>query len=266
MAQDRKDGGRGRRTAAVNRGGKRGGSGKGATPRGFYTLLLVVAVLGAGGLGWMAKRPKANVRTVDPNLPPAQAEGYLLGRPDAPVQVLEFADFECPACGNFAMISEPDIRRRVIATGLANIRYFDFPLPMHKNTWSASNAAACADDQGKFWEYHDRLFQLQDQWNGEATSRPKGVLKQMARDLGLNVDQWETCFDNQTHLRRIQANEAEAERRGVSETPTFVIGNQMIKGALSADAFKAYVDSARARAVAQASDAAKTTPRAARSP
>jgi protein-disulfide isomerase len=237
----------------VNRG-KRG------TPRSFYGLLALVAIIGAGALGWMTTRPKAQVRTVDPNLPPAKAEGYLLGSPGAPVQVLEFADFECPACGNFAMISEPDVRQRVIATGAASIRYFDDPLPMHKNTWAASNAAACADDQGKFWEYHDRLFQLQDQWNGDATSRPRGVMKQIAKDLGLNVDQWETCFDNQTHLRRIQANQAEAERRGVNQTPTFVIGSRMIPGALSADAFKAYVDTARAEALARGADSARPTP------
>ncbi len=218
----------------------------GGDPKKFYAALAIVAVLGVAILGYVATRPKSNVTTVDPNLPPAKAEGYLYGKPDAPVQVVEFADFECPACGNFATISEPDVRQRVLDAGLANLRFYDFPLPMHKNTWAASNAAACAADQGKFWEMHDRIFLSQDQWNGEATSRPKGVLKDLAKQLGLDVDVWEKCFDARVHQNRIEANKNEAERRGVGQTPTFVIGNKMIPGALSADEFKAYVDSAAA--------------------
>jgi protein-disulfide isomerase len=215
----------------------------------FLTALGLLAVVGVIVVVYVMNQPKAApvVTAVDPStLGPAQ--GYLLGKPDAPVQVLEFADFECPACGNFAVVTEPDVRKRIIETGLASYRYFDFPLPMHKNTWFASEAAACANDQGKFWEMHDMLFQGQTDWNGEATSNPGSVLEGYAKQLGLDVAKWKTCYESQAHLRDIQANRAEAERRKVEQTPTFVIGNKQIPGALSYDQFKALVDSAAAPA------------------
>lgn len=94
------------------------------------------------------------------------------------------------------------------------------------------------------------LFQGQDQWNGEATSRPKGVFENYAKSIGLDVKQWEQCFDDQKYLRNIQANRAEAERRLVGSTPSFLIGNKLVAGSISFDKFKAYVDSAKALAPA----------------
>jgi protein-disulfide isomerase len=213
----------------------------------FLTSLVLLAVVGILALTYVVSRPKAPpiATTVDPaTLGPAQ--GYLLGHADAPVQIVEFADFECPACGTYAVVTEPDVRKRIVDAGLASYRYFDFPLPMHKNTWFASEAAACANDQGKFWEMHDRLFQGQPDWNGEATSNPSSIFEGYAKDLGLDVGKWRTCYDNQAHLRDIQANKAEAERRKVNQTPTFVIGSRQVAGAMSYDQLKAYVDSAAA--------------------
>ena len=173
----------------------------------FVLILVVIAVAGAAGLGWVATRPKgSSAVAIDPNLPPAKAEGYLIGREDAPVKIIEFADFECPACGQFATLTEPDVRARLVATGLASVRFFDFPLAMHKNTWSASNAAACADDQGKFWEMHDRLFYAQDLWNGGATSSPEKKMKAFAEELGLDKKKFNECFDSQVHYPRIKAS------------------------------------------------------------
>jgi protein-disulfide isomerase len=215
--------------------------------------LLVLVLAGAGLLAYLATRhaaPKA--LTVDDKLPPGAAKGYVLGRPDAPVHILEFADFECPACANYTVVTEPDVRKRIIDSGLANVTYYDFPLPQHKNTLVASEAAACANDQGKFWEMHDRLFQGQPDWNGEATSNPEKVMRGFAKDVGLDADKWQQCMDQGTHMREIQANKAEGERRHVAETPTFVIGNRMVPGAITFDEIHAYVDSARTGAATTA--------------
>jgi protein-disulfide isomerase len=208
----------------------------------FAAILIAIAVVGAAALGYVATRPKAGPVAVDPNLPPAQAEGYLIGKADAPVQIIEFADFECPACGQFATLTEPDVRARLVNTGLASVRFYDFPLPMHKNTWSASNAAACANDQGKFWEMHDRLFYAQDLWNGEATSNPDKKMKGFAEELKLDMAKFETCYDSKVHYPRIKANGAEAERRGVGQTPTFIIGGKMYPGSMPYDQIKKLVD------------------------
>jgi len=237
MADKGVDGGRGRRPGVVNQ--KRGNS-----PQRFYVVLALLVIVGGLFIARAARAPRAiaNVTTVP--VTPAQAEGYLLGNPNAPVQIMEFADFECPACGNFAVITEPDVRNRIVNAGLASYRFFDFPLPMHKNTMAASNAAACAADQGKFWEMHDELFRNQPEWNGEATDNPKKFFLGYAKSLGMNTDTWEKCFDSQAHLPRILANQAEGNRRKVQSTPTFLIGTRLIPGAMSYDVFKAYVDSA----------------------
>src|SRR2546423_4818472 len=132
---------RGGRRPGVVAAAKRSGPG-----RGFWIALAAVAVLGIGTLSWVASRPKARVTRIDPNLPPMKAEGYVLGSASAPVEVVEFADFECPACGQFAAITEPDVRTNLVNTGKVRMRYIDFPLPMHRNTWDASLAAACAND------------------------------------------------------------------------------------------------------------------------
>lgn len=213
----------------------------------FAGLLIAIAVVGAGALGYVATRPKGGAVAVDPNLPAGTAQGYTIGDTAAPVKIIEFADFECPACGQFATLTEPDLRARLINTGLASMTFYDFPLPMHKNTWSASNAAACAADQGKFWEMHDRLFYAQDLWNGEATSSPKKKMVQFAKDLGLDAGKFESCFDSQVHYPRIKANAQEAERRGVGQTPTFVIGSKMYPGSMPYDQFKKLVEEEIAR-------------------
>jgi protein-disulfide isomerase len=211
--------------------------------RGFWIVLAAVAVLGIGTLSWVASRPKASVTRIDPSLPPMKAEGYLLGSPTAPVEVIEFADFECPACGQFAAITEPDVRTQLVNTGKVRIRYIDFPLQMHKNTWDASLAAACANDQGKFWEMHDALFANQDRWNTEATSRPRSVISDLAKSIGLDMKTYGACMDADTHRAKIQAHLMEAERRQVQSTPTFVFNGTMVPRALPYDKFKYYVDS-----------------------
>jgi protein-disulfide isomerase len=211
--------------------------------RGFYILLAAIVIGGGVALATALSRPKAPaIREAD--ITAAQAEGYFAGNPNAPVQVLEFADFECPACAQFSLVTEPDVRKLLVATGLIGYRYFDFPLPQHRNTIPASLAAACAADQGKFWEMHDALFFNQPEWSSQATSRPMRHFTEYARQIGLKVDAWTACVDEQRHLARIIGNRKEGERRGVQQTPTFVIGRRVIAGSLPYDQLKEYVDSA----------------------
>ncbi len=244
MAKQSMDAGQGRKPNVVKKSGKR-------RQGNFYAILgLVAAALGVFIIYQVAKPKPPDSTVVDPSIPLPKAEGYLLGKEDAPVHVLAFADFECPACGQFYVLTEPDVRQRLVENGEISYRFIDFPLPGHRNTWPASHAAACANEQGKFWQMHDMLFQGQDQWNGEATSRPKGVFEGYAKTIGLDVSKWEQCFDEQRYLRNIQANRAEAERRMVGSTPSFLIGNRLVAGSISFDKFKAYVDSAKASAPA----------------
>jgi len=209
----------------------------------FYYGLVVVALVGIALIARTAQHSDASRPTIaNVAATPVKAEGHVLGNPNAPVQILEFADFECPHCAEFATITEPDVRKRIIDTGLASYRYFDFPLPHFTNSVPASNAAACAGDQNKFWEMHDKLFQGQPDWSGE--NNPKGVFETYAKSLGLDLNAWDACYASRKHLPEINANRDEGLRRHVESTPTFVIGTKQIPGAIPYDMFKAYVDTA----------------------
>ena len=224
---------------------------RGTDRRPFYVLLGLIAAAAVIFIGWQMSQAKSmGVITIDPNMKLPEATGYLMGNANAPVQIMEFADFECPACGSYATLTEPDVRKRLVETGQVSFRFLDFPLAMHRNSWDASMAAACANEQGKFWEMHDQIFATQDQWNGEATNRPKAVLARLARQLSLNEAQWSDCYDTQKYKLNIAATQREGERRQVGQTPTFVIGDKLIPGALGFDQVKAYVDSAAAKAAA----------------
>ena len=237
----------------------------------FYASLVIIAIIGIAAIAWMASRRSTQAAVTVANLTPGPAAPHVLGDTNAPVKVMEFADFECPACAMFATVTEPDVRKYLVNTDTVVMRYYDYPLEMHKNTWGASNAAACAAEQGKFWPMHDMLFQGQDQWNGEVTGRPKGIFEQYAKQLGLNMDQWNSCYDSRKYQAQIQANHAEGDRMMVQQTPTFVIGDRLVAGALGYDEFKAYVDSALAKQqkrAATAGSAAKApaTPAAGKTP
>jgi protein-disulfide isomerase len=214
----------------------------------FVGLLIAVAVVGVAAIGYAVTRPSAAPLTVDPNLPPGAATGHLIGNPNAPVKVMEFGDFECPGCGNFANVTEPDVRSRLINTGIVQFRYYDFPLTQHKNSWTAHLAASCAEEQGKFWEMHDRIYAGQDEWSdlvNPSITDPLKIFRGYAKDLGLDVKKWEDCVVTQKPAAAIKGNQAEGVRRGISQTPTIIIGDKQVNG-LTYDEFKKLVDDALA--------------------
>ena len=219
--------------------------------KGFYILLGLLVLAGVVFIGTMATK-NSTPKIVTANVTPGPAQGYLLGDANAPVQVIEFADFECPACGQFSLVTEPDVRQRLVQTGKVAYRYFDFPLPMHRNTMAASLAAACANDQGKFWQMHDALFFNQPEWSSEETSDPMKFFANYAKQIGLDVTTWTQCVNDQKHLATILGNRDEGNRVGVNQTPTFMIGKRLVIGAIGYDEFRAHVDSAMPPAAAPA--------------
>jgi protein-disulfide isomerase len=251
--------------ANARTGTRRPSSNNGGSNRtAFYGILIAIVVLGIAAILYLAKRPATATadqstlydslqRTLATAGPP---QPHVLGNPNAPVVIEEFADFECPSCGRFATITEPDVRKNIVNTGQAFYKYYDFPLPMHKNSQAASNAAACAEEQGKFWEMHDQLFAGQDQWGlgpgeTEVTDNPKAIFEGYAKTIGLNVPQWDQCFDSRKYQSRINANMAEAFRRHVNETPTFYVNGRIAVGAQSFDDMQKLVDAAKADTAAR---------------
>jgi len=216
--------------------GTQRGSKKGATvvassqgsKRGFYLVIAVVAIGGIAGLSYVATHNSAPPPIVlDRSAPSVASAGYVLGSPDAKVELTEFGDFECPACEKFSELTEADLRAKYVTTGKVRFRFIDFPLiNVHRNTLNASVAAACADEQGKFWEMHDMLYVRQPDWNGEATNNPDKAIKAFAPTIpGLDAKKFNECLDTRKTLPKVQAHMKLAEERQVGQTPTFAIGN-----------------------------------------
>lgn len=209
----------------------------------FFLLLLVIVVAGTGAIYYKMESSKQKPIALAPGTPLPKSAGYLRGDSTAPVSIIEFGDFECPLCGQFGTVTEPDVRKRIVDAGLASFRFYDFPLPSHRNTMSASLAAACADHQGKFWEMYEAIFQTQGDWNGQATTNPKKVLQEVAKSIGIDETAWSACFDSQADVPKIEAHRAAGLALGVNSTPTFVIDGQMYMQSFTYDELKKLVDS-----------------------
>lgn len=224
---------------------------KSDSKRWFYILIAVLLIVGIATIGYQATKPTAqSVFEMDSTITLVENQGHVIGSDTALVEVVEFADFECPACGQFATITEPDIRARLVNTGMIRFRFMDFPLEGvgHNNTRAAHMAAWCAGDQGKFWEMHDMIFATQDRWSTYATSRPLPVFESLAQQIGLNVQQYQDCMESRKFLGQLQSNVDEGLTRGVNSTPTFFIGNRKVATNVSYDQFRQHVNDAMAQA------------------
>jgi len=213
--------------------------------KGFYIALAGIAVAGGAALVVMANRGGGSV-PIGP-IPPEAIEagrdfpGYVDGSADAPVEIIEYADFQCPACQHFWLLTVRDIKERLVKTGRVRYIFRDFPLPMHDKSRVAHHAAACADEQGMFWPMHDTLFQTQNRWSGaKGTGEPQ--FRDMAEGLGLDLARYDDCMAAGRYRGRIQASYDSGVSLGVSSTPTYIIGNSLYNG-MSYDEVKAIVDS-----------------------
>ena len=149
----------------------------------------------------------------------------LKGDLAAEVIVLEFTDFQCPACAEAALIVEKIVRQN---PGKLAVEHKYFPLSSHKNSRSAALFAECASRQGYFWPAHNLVFRTQSQWQGLADPWPFFILS--AQSLGLDVQQIEECSRDPESLRVIEADINEGKRRGVRATPTFIVQGELAVG------------------------------------
>ena len=222
--------------------------------KGFYVLLGAVAVIGGGALWYSSQHaPAAAPRagggggggegTSQP-APLAASDGfrgYTLGSDSAPIEITEYSDFECPFCAQFATVQMPVVRAQLIATGKVRWRYRDFPLPTHAYSRYAALAAQCAGEQGKFWQMHDQLFD-HHQW-AQTGKNPRGLFREFAGTISLDLDKYDACMDGQRYAGRIQASVQEGEARGVRGTPSFFVNGRPYEGRSTSDDLKALADS-----------------------
>ena len=160
---------------------------------------------------------------------------HFRGDPNAPLTIIEFADFQCPYCGRFFAQTEPQIDKQYIQSGKVRFGYFDFAFLGQESNWAAE-AAECAADQNKFWEYHDMLYSSQSGENQGAFN--KDNLKKFAKDLKLDTSAFNNCFDSGKYTQLIQDDSNTASSIGVRSTPTFLINGQPLIGAQPFEAFQ----------------------------
>lgn len=164
--------------------------------------------------------------------PPSSADversGRSMGAADAPVTVVEWGDYQCPGCEFFWQNGKPQLIQNYVATGQVRFEFRDYAF-LGRESIDAAVAASCAEQQGKFWEYHDILYFNHNGENQGAFSESR--LREMAQLVGLDMDQWSTCFDDDAVRDAVSASLQEGRNLGVNSTPTFIInGGEPISG------------------------------------
>jgi len=150
------------------------------------------------------------------------------GKKSAKVTVVEFSDFQCPACGAF----HPDMKKILSDyNGKIYFIYRHFPLPIHKNAMKAGEAAEAAGAQGKFWQMHDRLFETQTAWSEIAD--PTSLFVGYAKSLGIDEEKFKKALDEGTYLSLIQKDLQDGNKAGVNATPTIFVNGKKVEGATS---------------------------------
>ncbi len=170
-------------------------------------------------------------------LQPPRFKVAIAGRPslgpsNAPVKMVEFADFQCPFCGR----AEPTVNQILKTYGnKVELIYVNFPLPIHPYAFQAAEAAECAMRQGKFWPYHNALFANQSKLDVKD-------LKALAGKVGLNSKEFDTCFDEGKSKQAVERDVQEGQKLGVTGTPSFFINGRLLVGAQPFGAFKKIID------------------------
>ena len=170
------------------------------------------------------------------------------GNANAPVTVVEFSDFQCPFCSKFYKETLSQLEENYVDTGKIKLVYRDMPLDnLHPNARTAAIAAECADRQGKFWDYHNILFEKQAEWQSLSTADFQTQVSKYATDLKLQSGTFDSCIKSQDAADEVNKDSLDAARYGATGTPTFFIGNEKdgftkFFGAQPFTAFQAAID------------------------
>jgi protein-disulfide isomerase len=220
----------------IRRGGARADP---ARPSGLQLAIAgfvaVVGVLAFIVLSGGASPPPPPSSTPAPGVRQAS---HVRGSDSAPITIEEWADFQCPACGMFARTTEPQLVTTYVSRGQAKIVYRHFAFLGSESQWAAE-ASECADEEGKFWEFHDRLFASQAGENRGTFS--KDNLKRIGVALGLSPA-FAACVDSGRYAQRVRDETQVGQRKDVRATPTLFVQEQKIEGAATFDQLKTIID------------------------
>ncbi len=220
-------------------------------PQAIFSGLVIIAVSIYISFGM----PNRNVASVTPppqvggetrvkNTAVSADDDPVLGEAKAPVTIIEFSDFQCPFCRKFWRETLPEIKKNYIDSGQVKLVYRDFPLPMHPAAEISAEAGECADDQGKFWDWHDKLFSEQDK-DGESTVQYEvSDIKKWGNEIGLNTSQFTACLDSQKFKDEVAKDVADGQAADVAGTPMFFVNGTMVRGSQPFSNFQKIIDEA----------------------
>lgn len=195
------------------------------------TMVVIGAVIIIGAFIMFKKSPTTNAPTVNiQNL--VSSTDHMTGSATAKVQLVEFGDYQCPACG----YAYPVIKQVVDAHSSDpnfNFVFRNFPLPMHANALAAAQAAEAAGEQGKYFEMHDLLYTHQNDW-ADLTD-PTAVFENYAQQLHLDMTKFKTAFSDPKITSMLVSQRQQAMDMGLAGTPTFFLNNRQLPGIPSAD-------------------------------
>lgn len=199
-------------------------------------------------LGWTLTLPLQAAIAASQNTSVTEAlaalgKGPTLGSTSAPVTIVEFSDFQCSFCKKFWADTLPQLKETYINKGQARFTYRHLAI-LGKFSEQAAQAAECAGEQGKFWEYHNRLFANQ---GGLAFTNPK--LEQYAQELKLSHRMFGRCLDSGRYGQKVKGETAVAASLGARGTPTFFVNNRLVVGAQPFEVFRASIEDLKAGAL-----------------
>ena len=188
--------------------------------------------------------------TKQPNIPLkiSADNDPIIGNPNAPITIIEFSDFQCPFCARFHIETLPSIMNEYIDKGQVKLVFRDFPIQsIHPNAVPASIASECANEQGKFKEMHDTLFENQNEWSNQKLDNVIITFSKYASNMGLEEKEFDSCLKNGKYIDEIQKDLNDGRTYGITGTPGFFVGNEQIgfielKGAQPFESFKKVID------------------------
>ncbi len=201
----------------------------------FAILLIIIAII--GGAVFVSKSKDSDT----PVASNTQPSSITTGKGTTGVTLVEYGDFQCPVCGSFFPIVQ-QVKEKY--GDQITFQFRNFPLSeIHPNAVIAARASVAADKQGKFWEFHDLLYQNQSTWS--SSKSPETFFENYAEQVGLDVAQFKTDLASTETNNIVQADRADAQKQGFTGTPTFVLdGKKLDPNPSSLEAFSAKIDEA----------------------
>ena len=170
---------------------------------------------------------------------------YFKGRADAPITIIDWSNFQCGYCLEHVRVTIPLLEEAYIETG--RVRYIHRPMVFEETGqrgYLAAEALYCAGEAGRFWEMHDWLFFNVDRW-GAAPDVVSAIVQESAPELGLDGAALESCLREERYRGHVEALAQDARARGVTGTPSFLVGDQLLHGWQPFDQFKAIIEGER---------------------